>query len=116
MMGKVVIERYGPPDLVDRLRKSPWTACKPSGKNFCGIAIGRWVLTDTPDTLCADKYRITVETVPRGDKFMVEGYQSRDLFNDLQHDSRAITFAGCHLIDDYVGEVKAYRATIEHIS
>lgn len=115
-MEKVVIERYGPLDLVDRLRKSPWTACKPSGKNFSGITIGRWVLTDTPDMLCSEKYRVTVETVPQGGKFTVEGYQSRDLFNDLRRDSRTVTFAGCHLIDDYIGEVKAYRATIEHIS
>ena len=115
-MEKVVIEKYGPLDLVDRLRKAPWTACMPSGKNFSGIALGKWVLTDTPDVLCSEKYRVSLETVPRGDKFTVEGYQSRHLFDDVRRDSRAIAFAGRYLIDDYIGEVKAYRATIERIS
>jgi len=115
-MEKVMIEGYGPPDSVDRLRKAPWTMCMPSGRNFSGIALGKWVLTDTPDTLCSEKYRIILETVPQGDKFMVEGYQSLYLFDDIRMDSRSITFAGRYLIDDCIGEVKAYRATIERIS
>jgi hypothetical protein len=92
----------------------------PSGKNFSGIALGKRVLTDTPDALCSEKYRITLETVPQGDKFMVEGYQSLYLplylLDDIRRDSRSITFAGRYLIADYIGEVKAYRATIERIS
>lgn len=88
----------------------------PSGKNFSGIVLGKWVLTDTPDALCSEKYRIILETVLQGDKFMVEGYQSRYLLNDIRRDSRSITFAGRYLIDDSIGEVKAYRATIEHLS
>ena len=115
-MEKVVIEGYGPPDSVDRVRKVPWTVCMPSGKNFSGIAMGKWVLTDTPDALCSEKYRIILETVPQGDKFMVEGYQSRYLFDGIRMDSRSITFAGRYLIDDYIGKVNAYRATIERLS
>ncbi len=115
-MDKVMLEGYGPPDSVDRLRKASWTACVPSGKNFSGIALGKWVLTDTPDALCSEKYRITWETVPQGDKFMVEGYQSLYLLDDIRRDSRSITFAGRYLSEDYIGEVKAYRATIERIS
>jgi hypothetical protein len=115
-MEKVMIEGYGPPDSVDRLRKAPWTMCMPSGKNFSGIALGKRVLTDTPDALCSEKYRIILETVPQGDKFMIEGYQSRDLLDDIRRDSRSITFAGRYLIDDYIGKVNAYRATIERLS
>jgi len=115
-MEKVMIEGYGPSDLVAQLRKAPWTACMPSGKNFSGIALGKWVLTDIPDALCSEKYRITLETVPHGDKFMVEGYQSRYLLDDIQKDWRSIAFAGRYLIDDYIGEVKAYRAMIESVS
>ncbi len=115
-MEKVAIEGYGPPDSVDRVRKAPWTVCMPSGKNFSGIALGKRVLTDTPDALCSEKYRITLETVPQGDKFMVEGYQSLYLLDDIRRDSRSLTFAGRYLIADYIGEVKAYRATIERIS
>ena len=88
----------------------------PSEKNFSGIALGKWVLTDTPDALCSGKYRIILETVPQGDKFMVEGYQSRYLLDDIRRDSRSITFAGRYLLDDSIGEVKAYRSTIERIS
>jgi hypothetical protein len=116
LIKKVAVEGYGPPDLVERVSEAPWTVCIPEGKNFSGIVLGEWVLTDTPDALCSEKYRVTLETVPRGAKCTVEGYQSRYLLDAIQTDSHPITFAGCCLLDDYSGEVKAYRATIERIS
>src|SRR5262245_14712122 len=115
-MEKVVVEGYGLLDLVERVRQTPWTACIPVGKNFSGIVLGEWVLTDTPDVLYSEQYRITLETVPQGAKVTVEGYQSRYLLDEIRKDPHALTFAGSCLVDDYSGDVKAYRATIERLS
>lgn len=115
-MEKEVIEGYGPPDLVDRVRQAAWTACVPSGKNFAGINLGGSVLTDTPDEFCPVKFRVTLETVPRGDKFIVEGYHSQYLLDNLRRRYRPTTFAGCSLLDAPGDDTKAYRATVEIVS
>jgi hypothetical protein len=113
---KEVIEGYGPPDLVERVRKAAWTACVPSGKNFQGIVLGDYVLTDTPDEFCPVKFRVTLETVPRGDRFTVDGYHCRYLLDSIRKRSRPTTFAGCCLSDAPIDDAKAYRATVEIIS
>lgn len=113
---RLVLEGYGPHDLIKRISASPWLPCAPSGRNFSGIALGELVLADRPDPLCPEKYQITVETVPMGDSFTVEGYQAPHLFDSMRLTARPCTFAGCVLMDDYVGDVTAYRVTVDRLS
>jgi len=115
-MDKAMIEGYGPPDLVARVRNAAWSACVPAGKNFEGLVVGSWVLTDTPDALCPVKFRVTLATVPRGDRLVVEGYQAGAFLDRWQQRAYPPLFTGCCLGEAYVGEVKAYRATIERVA
>lgn len=113
---RFVLEGYGPRDLISRVKTSPWLRCLPSGRNFSGIALGGMVLADCPDSLSPNEYRITLEAVPTGDSFTVEGYQTPHMFDSLRLTTRPCTFSGCELISDYVGDVTAYRVTVERLA
>jgi hypothetical protein len=113
---RLVIEGYGSPDLIDRLRASTWVPCLPSGRNFAGLALGEMVFADRPDPLCQDKYQISVETVPPGDAFTVEGYQTAHLFDSLRMSAQPCTVAGSILREEAVGDVTAYRVTVERLA
>jgi hypothetical protein len=115
-MEKAVLEGFGPPDLIARVKHAPWTACAPSGKNFDGIVLGGRVLTDPPDELCPVKFRVTLETVPCGDRLIVEGYNARSLFDSMWKRPDLITFAGHCLSDIHRDRVTIYRATVEIVS
>lgn len=115
-MEKIVFEGYGPRDLIARLKQASWTACVPSGKNFEEIVLGRWVLTDTPDELCPVKFRVTLETVPPRERFLIEGYNTRCFFDSMRKSPHLLTFAGSCLCKAPLTEDNAYRATIETLS
>ena len=115
-MAKEVIEGYGPPDLIERVRNAAWTACAPSEKHFTGISLAGCLLTDTPDKLYSVKFRVALEEVPQGDRFIVEGYNDQYLLENIRRSYPPTTFAGCRLSDAPTDDATAYRATIETVS
>lgn len=74
------------------------------------------MLTDTPDNLCAVTFRITLETIPVGDRLVVEGYNTRYLFDSLRRSPHLVMFAGYRLCDSHREGGNTYRATIEIVS
>ncbi len=114
-MEKEVIEGYGPAGLVEQVRKSVWRACAPRGKNFTGIALAGYLLTDPSDAFCPVKFRVTLEEISEGDRFVVEGYNSENFLDTLRRREHPTTFAGHRLLDAPNGNAKAYRATVERV-
>jgi len=112
---KAVIEGYGPLDLIDRVRNAAWTTCIPSGRNFEGIVLGDCVLTDAPDEYCSIKFRVTLETLPSGDNFTIEGYNSWLFLDSIHKGSGPTTFAGCWLTNAPNDKAKPYRVTVEAV-
>ena len=88
------ISGYGPPDLIEKLKRAIWEPCWPSGNNFEGMTLGGYVLTDTPDELCSAKFRVTVETQGEIDSFEVEGYCFPDMPLSVRHELGRTNFAG----------------------
>ncbi len=113
LRSRIVIEGYGPLDLIDRISAAPWRPCVPFGLNFSGISLGGMALSDRADRICPQQYRITVESIPDGEAFTVEGFQIPQLLDSLWLAPQPITFAGEELADDYVGDAAAYRVTIQ---
>ena len=115
-MPKEVIEGYGPPDLIERVRNATWATCARSEKHFTGISLAGCLLADTPDRFYPVKFRVTLEEVPQGDRFIVEGYNDLYLLDNIRGNYRPTTFAHCRLGDAFIDDTTAYRATIETAS
>ncbi len=115
-MPKEVIEGYGPPDLIERVRNAAWTACAPSEKHFTGISLAGCLLVDTPDKFYSVKFRVTLEEVPQGDRFIVEGYNDLYLLDNIRRGYPPTKFTGRRLGDAPTDDTTAYRATIETVS
>ena len=65
---------FGPADLLDGLRRAKWEPCIPSGRNFDGMELGGYCLTDTPDDRCGARFRVTARNTRTGDAFVIDGY------------------------------------------
>ena len=117
-MRSIVMEGYSPRDLIENLRKAPWISVI-GGKNFIGIDLGAFALTDTPDVHCPTKYRITVRQIPTGSQFQVEGFCCQDLLKHIANQSFSVTFDNRRLEDRTFENLRsdedAFKAIIEEI-
>lgn len=89
----VVVERFGPPGLVERLcAKCPrcsrarigWERCADGGQNFTRLCIGGYSLTRPADKQCSVRYVVTVTDGVTGQRFHVRGFCFPDLPRALQ--------------------------------
>jgi len=117
---KGVVNGYGSVVLLGQVRKWGWVDCSPpdTGKNFMGIEIGGYVLTDSADPLCPVKFRVTLECLTTGKKFEVSGYCYKEIVAALEQNQITIgnvTFAGQNLRSDRQPHLCRFRATIEVI-
>ncbi|MBI3335643.1 MAG: hypothetical protein HY001_04050 [Candidatus Portnoybacteria bacterium] len=114
-MDKLVIEGYGPPDLIILLRNAIWEPCLPSGENFKGIAFGNLVLAIPYDPYCPIRHCVTVQDIPQGRVFRVTGYQSENICETIRNGA-SLTLAGHYLVDpplNKIGNLAPYRVIIE---
>jgi len=114
-MAKTFIEEgYGPPGLVDLVRKSKW-----DDVGFWGIELKNSLLVQDEDRVCSQKYRARFFEVPEssGDSETFIGYQDPFLIDCLRvDDSLPVTFA-CRFVLDGNNKIcgTAYRLVLEEI-
>lgn len=109
----VVISGYTCPGMVEKLKEAEWTPCDQNGKNFNGIGLGDWCLTDSPDELCPTQYLITVEEKGQDEVFNVSGYASLYVLRDIQKEDCKNNLCGEHLkAETREGEV-LYTLTVQ---
>lgn len=112
---KVVVPGFGPADLITRVRKSKWTPCLPNGKNFQGFSLADgYQITDSPDFLCSDKYRVTLENLSSGRKFSVVGFCYPDLISSF-YMTNEVEVDGEPLRHNYIKHYCRYRVTVEKL-
>lgn len=72
------------PDLLTRLRATPWTNCVPEGQNFSPIGLAGYCLTRPADRLCPLRLRVSVLKISGGDEFLTEGFCYKDVFLGME--------------------------------
>jgi hypothetical protein len=82
-MAKVVVAGYGPPDLLERLKRSQWVSCGDGAKNFEGISVAQWVPTDQKDRGYSVRYRFILRA-EQGRALEVEGYSIPTLLDEMK--------------------------------
>lgn len=117
-MKQIVLEGYAPSDLVAKLAKAPWVSVI-GGKNFGGIDLGAFALAEPSDAHCPIKYRISIQQIPDGPQFQVEGFCYQDLLEHIANESFPVVFDGRRLEDRSFAELRndesAFRAIIQKI-
>ena len=114
-MKKIIVEGYGPSDIIERLRNAAWEPCG-MGKNFRGIEFGNRVLAKPSDPYCPLSHQVTVAVIPGGPHFQVQGYSFENLCDGVQNGSLKLILAGCSLVDpplSEIGDLTPYRVIIE---
>ncbi len=120
MDDEIVIEGFGPTDLIEQVRKLGWMPCVPSGKNFKGMSLGGYALTDPGDHLCPIRYEVTLETsgTEKTEKLVIAGFSYRDLLMGVQEGEPTwgkTTFAGHELLKEEKPGTKLFKVTIKAV-
>ena len=118
MVDKVIIEGWGSLDLLKIVKRASWVPSNPCGRNFMGLSLAGNVLNSTPDDLAPVRYRVTVEAVEKGEKFIVDGHCFPDLLMEMMGYlpiAFSVSFAGQKLIQKPNKETRFYRVTIETV-
>jgi len=105
---KIVVEGWGPPGLLQRVRKL----------NLMGIVLAGYALRDAVEKSAPTKYRFILEEVETGSKFITEGFCFPDLlnaFNETELGRELTFFAGYKLVKKPSRGMERYRATIEAV-
>lgn len=117
---EVVIEEatrrgFGPADLVSRLRSAPWVPCSPQGRNFEGMVLGEYCLTDTPDELCSVRFLVTVRNARTHETVIINGYCFPDLIMLLTRGHGKTSFLGKALQKRFSrGRRTHYEVVVSH--
>ncbi len=114
-MDTVILEGYGPSDLVERVRQAGWKKTFPAGKDFTGVSLAGARLSDTPDALCPIKFRLTLENASGSERVVIEGYHAEYMLENVRRRYEPTTFVHHELCADPSADTTAYRATLERI-
>lgn len=116
----MIVEGYGPEDLIMAVRSSIWLPSSPNGEHFTGIDFKGHLLMTVPDSYYPQKYRAIFFEVPRGsgDEFILDGYQIEQLLEHLNKVSVIpVSFGDHSVILSSINNLydKAYRLLLENI-
>lgn len=120
MQSLVVVEGYGPPNLVDEVRNVQWVLLLPEGSQFTGIDLKGFFLVSDPSLISSQKYRAIFFEVPRGsgDEFTITGYEDPHLLEHLRAgNNMPVRFGNCAVILESNSNLHrdAYRLIVEKI-
>ena len=115
-MDTIILEGYGPADLVAQVRQADWKKTFPMGKDFTGLSLAGARLSDTPDALCPVKYQLTLENISGEERIVIEGYHADYVLENIRWRYAPTTFASHELSTDPSGDTIQYRATLERVA
>ena len=92
-MNTVTLEGYGPSNLVAAVRQAGWKKTYPAGQDFTGVSLAGGRLSDTPDALCLDKFRLTLEAIGSEERVVIEGYHAAYMLENVRQRYQPTTFA-----------------------
>lgn len=114
-MDTVILEGYGPSDLIESVRQAGWKKTFPIGKDFTGVSLAGARLSDTPDALCPVKFRLTLESTSGSEHIVIEGYHADYVLENVRRRYNPTTFAHHELCATPSTDTIEYRATLERI-
>ncbi len=110
---KISVHRFGPADLISRLKKVKWVPCIPNGKTFPGLLLGGYSLND-PGDLLSGKYRVTLENLSIGKNCAVIGFGYANIVMAIQITGHIIV-DGEPLRNNYIKHYCRFRLTVDKL-